>query len=215
MVIAGLDGATRSGLAILDGERLIHWEAFRPKGDTDAEIFRNFRIHLRAALVAHDVEAACLEQPLRTDLSVSEEVPADQSDFGGYRASARVKKPIGTMRTFLRLYGIRAHAIEIFASLNLDGLPGTASDEESLYEVNNKTWRSGIYGKCSPPKGTSNPSEWWKKKALDHCATVMKWPVTSKDAAEAALLAEYFRCQLNPRLAQANDLFAQQAGSTP
>ena len=145
MIIAGVDGATRTGFAVIEGPRLLHWESHRPKGDTDAEIFRNFRVWLRAGLVAYAVEAAAYEEPLRTDLSIMKDVEGDQSGFDGIKSHGRVKAPVGTMRTFLRLYGIRAHAIEIFESLNL------------IYdEIHNRTWRSGIYGKCSPPKGTAN-----------------------------------------------------------
>jgi len=182
-VICGLDSATTSGAAILRGDRLVHAEFFRPKGSTDAEIFAGFRIWWRALLKANEVEEVAIEEPLRTDLSMNE--TEDRSDvFGSSRFT--VKKPIGTMRTFLRLYGIRAHAIEVCHSINVP-----------CREVNNATWRSKIYGGRRPPRGLNSAqrSAWWKQQALNHCALI-GWDIKSKDAAEGAMIAEYLRITL-------------------
>lgn len=181
MIVCGLDSATTSGAGVLHGDRLLHAESFRPKGDTDPEIFHGFRVWWRALLKAHEVEEVAIEEPLRTDLGLTE--LQDRSDAFG-KSFVKVKKPIGTMRTFLRLYGIRAHAIEVCHAMNVP-----------CREVNNTVWRSKIYGPCRPPKGTSDRSGWWKKQALERCA-LLGWDITSKDAAEGAMIAEYLRITL-------------------
>lgn len=182
MIVAGLDTGTTSGICILAGDRYVHAEAFRPKGETDAAIFGGFRVWWRAMLVAHEVEEAAIEEPLRTDLFKTEFQPGRRDAIGDN--PIRVKKPIGTMRTFLRLYGIRAHAIQVCESLNIP-----------CREVNNKVWRSKVYGGQQPPKGTKDTSAWWKSHALDRCKT-LGWPIKSKDAAEGAMIAEYLRVAL-------------------
>lgn len=196
-VIAGLDTGTTSGVGILSGDRLMHAEAFRPKGDGDPAIFNGFRTWWRAILVAHEVTEVAIEEPLRTDLSKTETQQAGDA-FGG--RVVKVKKPIGTMRTFLRLYGIRAHAIEVCAALSIP-----------CREVNVQNWRDKIHGTRRAPKGTPNATAWWKGKALERCQ-LLGWPVKSKDAAEGALIAEYLRITLKEeRLGisvRPDDLFA-------
>jgi hypothetical protein len=46
VAIIGLDIATTTGAAIFAGEKLIHWEAFRPDGKTPGAIFDGFRLWL-------------------------------------------------------------------------------------------------------------------------------------------------------------------------
>lgn len=201
MNLIGLDTGTTSGCCVLAGEQYVHAEAFRPKGETDAEIFAGFRVWWRTMLIAHEVQEAAIEQPLRTDLFKTEMLPGRGDAFG--ETATKVKKPIGTMRTFLRLYGIRAHAIEVAGSLNIP-----------FREVNNKIWRSKVYGGQQPPKGTKNTSEWWKGTALARCK-MLGWPIKSKDAAEGAMIAEYLRIALKEeRLGIAQrplDLFSEEA----
>ena len=195
--IAGLDTGTTSGFAAFCGEHLVHAEAFRPDGENDAAIFYGFRTWLRGMLMAHEIEELAIEEPLRSDLSKTE--TQDASDAFGKRV-VKLRKPIGTMRTFLRLYGIRAHAIEVAHAVNVP-----------CREVNVQDWRQVIHGRRTAPKGTANASAWWKSQALERCR-LLGWPIKSKDAAEAALVAEYLRIALKEeRLGIAvrpGDLFA-------
>lgn len=197
MVIAGLDTGTTSGVGLLSGDRLLHAEAFRPKGDSDPEVFHGFREWWRGMLLAHDVQEVAIEEPLRTDLSKSES--RDVGDAFGHRV-VKIKKPIGTMRTFLRLYGIRAHAIEVCKAINVP-----------CREVNVQDWRQKIHGRRTAPKGTANASAWWKTQALERCR-LLGWNIKSKDASEGALIAEYLRITLKEeRLGistRPDDLFA-------
>jgi hypothetical protein len=204
MRVAGLDTGTTSGIGMIEGPTLLHWEAHRcgPPGTPDDEVFNNFRLWWRGMLVAYGITHAAIEEPLRTDLSIAvdgEEDDEEQTAFIARPKGPKIKKPVGTMRTFLRLYGLRAHAIEVCHALNIP-----------CVEVNNRTWRGEIYGKVSVPKTvpSTQRTAWWKKKALDHCREYLHWPITSKDAAEGALIADWMQARLNPRLAgQVDDLF--------
>lgn len=175
-VLCGMDIATRSGFAILEGDRLLHAEAFRPKGKTDAEIFHGFRVHLRALLVSFAVEHAAIEEPLRSDLTRTEK---DGS-----------KVPISNMSTFLRIYGLRAHAIEVCHALNID-----------CCEINQSSWRKAFLG-----NGRAD-----KDMALAQCK-LMRWPVETKDAAEACGVAWALAGQLRTaQLYRPGELFAPQS----
>lgn len=175
-VLAGLDLATTSGIAIMSGDKLLHAEAFRPKGKTDAEIFHGFRAHLRALFGSYLVEACAVEEPLRSDLRRKEK---DGTSV-----------PISNMKTFLRLYGLRAHAIEICASMNIP-----------CVEINQSTWRKAFLR-----NGRGD-----KDMALAQCK-LLKFPVESKDAAEAVGVCWWLAGHLNiGNGALPGDLFARDA----
>lgn len=181
MNILGLDIATKTGASIMDSERLIHAEAFRPKGDTDAEIFHGFRVWLRPLIVSHDIEHVGAEQPLPTNLEVAHE----RSDLGGHHVTKR--NPV-TMATYMRIYGLFGHAAEIAYALNIPFTP-----------IHQATWRKAFLG-----SGRAT-----KDQAVAQCK-LMGWDVRGKDAAEACGVAWALRGMLNPRLAvHRDDLFAK------
>lgn len=126
MIVCGLDLATRSGVCVLDGTKVLHCEAFRPAGKVDAEIFHGFRNYLRPLLLSHSVEYVGLEQPLPTDIEVKDKRP-------GVKVGEK-RNPI-TMVTYLRLYGLRAHAIEVCHALSIPHL-----------EIHQGTWRKAFTG---------------------------------------------------------------------
>ena len=126
MIVAGFDIATRSGCAVLDGTTVLHCEAHRPRGETDAEIFSGFRSWFRCTLLAHHVEHVAIEQPLVTNI--------EARDTREGAAPGQRRNPI-TMKTYLRLYGLRAHALEICHSLNVPFL-----------EIHQSTWRRAFTG---------------------------------------------------------------------
>lgn len=190
-VITGLDIATRTGITIMDGDRLLHCEAFRPKGDTDAEIFHGFRVHLRATLRAFDVEYGAAEQPLPTNL---------QADFmqkdGALAGVAKKRNPV-TMATYMRIYGLYGHAAEIFYALNIPFEP-----------VHQATWRKAFLG-----SGRAD-----KDMAVAQVAQLSKqrgWPeITSKDACESLGVAWWLAGHLKiAQMARPGDLFAPKEGS--
>lgn len=173
-VLCGLDLATTSGISIMENDRLLHVEAFRPKGKDDDEIFDGFRTHLRPLLVSFAVEYLALEEPLRSDLTRKEK---DGSVV-----------PISNMRTFLRLYGLRAHAIQICRSLNIE-----------WHEVNQSSWRKAFLR-----NGRGD-----KDMAMAQCK-LMRWAVPNKDAAEACGVVWWLSGHLRlNRSALPGDLFAK------
>lgn len=176
MRLAGMDIATKSGLAVMDGDKLIHVEAFRPAGKEDAEIFHGFRNWLRPMLIAHEVEHVAIEEPLRSDLRRRN---ADGSE-----------EALTNMRTYLRLYGLRAHAIEIFQALNIPWA-----------EVNQSSWRKAFLG-----NGRGD-----KDDAMRQCQ-LLRWKVPNKDAAEAVGVCWWLAGHLKAeRLNRPGDLFAERA----
>lgn len=183
MTIAGLDIATRTGLCILDGERLVHWEAHRPRGDEDAQIFAGFRAWLIPTLRAHEVEHAAIEQPLVTDIEIKEV----KHDLAGPRTFKR--RPV-SMNTYLRLYGLFGHACEILYSLNIP-----------FEVVHQATWRKAFIG-----SGRAD-----KDQAVAQCK-LLGWNITSKDAAEAAGISWWLRGHLSP-VGQAMSLFEQKGAA--
>ncbi len=126
MVIGGFDIATTTGACLLDGTRVVHVEAFRPHGKTDPEIFAGFRSWLRALLVSHQVEHIAVEQPLVTDIKAPDKRPNAKP--------GEMHNPV-TMKTYLRLYGLRAHAVEIAHVLNIP-----------CVELHQATWRKAFTG---------------------------------------------------------------------
>lgn len=181
MIICGLDIATRTGCAVIGPEGLIHGEAHRPRGDTDAEIFHGFRIWLRPLLISFGVRHVGIEEPLRSDLTRKNE-KTGQSE------------PISQMKTFIRLYGLFGHAIEICRSMNLD-----------FDVINQSTWRKEFIG-----NGRAD-----KDDAVAKCKE-MGWEVKSKDVAEACGVAWVTRSWLFPELAaKPGDLFQVKQGAEP
>lgn len=134
MIIAGFDLATTTGCAILDGTKVLHAEAFRAKGDSDPEIFSNWRTWFRAVLMAHKVQEAAIEQPLRTP-----QINQTKAKKGILELS-----PKSSMATYLRAYGFRAHAIQICNAVNIP-----------CREVNQSTWRAAFTGNGHADKQAS------------------------------------------------------------
>lgn len=180
-MIAGFDIATCSGCALLAHDKIVHAEAHRPKGTTDAEIFAGFRQWFRAMLVAHDVQHVGIEQPLVTDIRAPDR-----------RATAKpgeTHNPV-TMKTYLRLYGLRAHAVEICQTLNIPVL-----------EVHQATWRKSFTGNGRATKEES--------LAL---AQRLVPGLKSKDAAEAVGIVWHLNGVLgSQRNALPGDLFVEVA----
>lgn len=174
MIICGMDIATRSGLCIMNGDKLVHVESFRPAGKEDPEIFHGFRNWMRPMLVSHGVEHVAIEEPLRSDLKRRE---ADGTETA-----------LTNMRTYLRLYGLRAHAKEICHALNIP-----------CEEVNQSSWRKAFLG-----NGRGD-----KDMAMAQCK-LLRWPVPNKDAAEACGVAWWLAGHIRAsRLVRPGDLFEE------
>jgi hypothetical protein len=205
--IAGIDVATNSGLAICDGD-VFRAESFRPsakrpfdldRGEVDfqheGKMVREFRDHLRAWLVANEIEAVAMERPLQSNVSFKKPVVDMAANFAG-QAIKYEQKGGTTFNVIFRLYALAGAACETCERLNIP-----------LYVVNNKTWRSSFFGAKSPPKGCDNASKWWKQQSMLQCHR-LGIDVRNGDQADAIGLAWHLRGHLNPRIAgAAEDLF--------
>lgn len=174
MVVAGFDIATTTGCAILNGTRVLHAEAFRPAGKTDPEIFSHWRPWFRNMLLAHEVQEVAVEQPLVTDIKAP--------DRSANAKPGETRNPV-TMKTYLRLYGLRAHAVEICETLNIP-----------CREVHQGTWRKSFTGNGKASK---------EQSLL--VARQLYPSLKSKDAGEAVGIAWWLNGELNFK---ASDLFA-------
>jgi Holliday junction resolvasome RuvABC endonuclease subunit len=168
MIIAGFDLATVSGFAVLDGARVVTALPFRAVGEDDGEIFNSFRYKFRDFLQDHEVREAAFEQPLRTNLKL----PAKHEDA----LPDETFNPVN-MKTFLRLYGLRAHALEVCRSLRIP-----------YQEVNQMTWRKAFTGNARATKEDSLA-----------IAQQLLPGLTSKDAAEAIGVAWWLNGQIKQR----------------
>lgn len=170
MVICGLDVATKTGLALMRGDQLLHAEAFRPKGKTNGEINSGFRAWLWATLSAFDVEHVAAEEPLVTNLKNKD------------------GDPVVTMATYRRIYGLFGVVEELCATKNIP-----------LETVHQATWRKAFLG-----NGRAD-----KDMAMAQCK-LLRWPIASKDAAEAAGVAFWLGGHLRiNRCVRPGELFAQ------
>ncbi len=117
MIICGLDVATTTGIAVLDGDKLLHAEAFRPKGKTNGAINSGFRLHLIATFAAYGVEYVAAEEPLVTDLKNKD------------------GQAMLTMQTYRRLYGLHGVLEELVETKNYP-----------FEYVHQGTWRKAFLG---------------------------------------------------------------------
>lgn len=185
LIIGGLDSATTSGLAVMDGDRLQCAYAFKAEGENEGALFSSYRSWLTEMLCEYKVEHLAIEAPLPTNRGTFQVKTKVNDIFGA--SIKKVAMPMSSQATWLRLYGLRAHALQICEEL---GIQWT--------EINVREWRGAIYGTRNAPKGVKDASGWWKQKALDRCR-LLGWEVSSKDAAEACAIADYMRVKLNPR----------------
>lgn len=160
MIVAGSDIATTTGIAIFDGDRLIHAEAHRPKGKTDPEIFHGFRVWFRSLLISHGVQHCAIEEPLRSDIRKRNPDGTEQA--------------ITSMATYLRLYGLRGHALEVCHSLNIP-----------CEEYNQSSWRKTFIGNGRASKDDS----------VKRCKQ-LGYDIKSKDACEAVGVAYHLMAKL-------------------
>jgi hypothetical protein len=190
MKILGLDIATTTGIAHLDGERYLWAREFHWEGKTSGQIFRHFRSTLYKIIGDNGIEHVGAEQPLRTDI----ELKTGEVD----PESGQEIKTRPPMKTFQRIYGLCAVAEEVSAA------QGVKFDY-----VNQMTWRKAFTGNARADKDTS----------LAQAQRIDKL-ITSRDAAEALGVAWWLRGHIDPKYAAPRgDLFEPklipQKGSTP
>lgn len=154
MIVAGFDLATTTGACILDGTKVLHAEAFRAGGKIDSEVFDSWRPWFRSLLLSHGVECVGLEAPLVTDIKAPDTRP-------GAKPGER-RNPV-TQKTYLRLYGLRGHAVQICRSLNIP-----------CHELHQATWRKAFTGNG---RATKDETLALAKRLVPN--------LKSKDAAEA------------------------------
>jgi Holliday junction resolvasome RuvABC endonuclease subunit len=170
MIVCGFDLATTTGAAALDGTKVLSAVSFRARGLDDSTVFNSFRYWFRDFIEDHGARAVAIEQPLRTP-SIDK--------YGEL-------SPKSQMSTYLRLYGLRAHALEVCKSLNV-----------TCHEVNQMTWRKAFAG-----SGRAD------KQASLAIAQKLLPGLVSLDAAEAIGVAWWLNGELSKQ-----DLFAREVAA--
>ena len=178
-VIAGLDVATRSGIAVFDGGKLIHASSHRPAGKESAEILHGFRVWLRPLLLSHGVEAVAIEKPIPPSGFGRKKrvVVKDRGLWGGQDTEIVADESPTNFETILRLHELFGHADEIAFSLNID-----------RYHVAVSTWRAAFGINQRPGPDVKDVSRWRKQLAIAQCQR-LGWAITAPDAADAVGVA--------------------------
>ncbi|WP_315792318.1 MULTISPECIES: hypothetical protein [unclassified Bradyrhizobium] len=158
MIVGGFDIATTTGCAILNGAKPLHVEAFRALGGTnDGKVYTTFRHWFRDVLKRFEVACIAIEEPLRTP-----RVNATKLKEGVVELT-----PKASMDVYLRLYGLRAIAIQAAHGLNV-----------RVEEVNQSKWRKSFTGNGHATK----------EESLALAQRIVPG-LTSEDAAEAIGIA--------------------------
>jgi hypothetical protein len=126
MMIAGLDIATTTGIALLDGEQLVWAHAFKWEGACSGEIFRHFRSTFYKHIQKYEIVQVAAEEPLRTDIELKGKLNEDGTEG---------EKRHVTMQTFQRIYGLCAICEEVCAAHSV-----------KFQYVHQGTWRKAFTG---------------------------------------------------------------------
>lgn len=164
-MLAGLDCATTSGLALFHEGKIVRAEVYRAEGNSDGEVFTDFRRWLIGIIKVNGVTALAIEEPLRSDIR--------RRNLDGTETA------LTNMRTYLRLYGLRAHAVQICDAFGFKPV-----------EVNQSTWRKSFTGNGRATKDDT-------LALARHLVPGLK----SKDAAEAVGIVWHLAGMLRRRAA--------------
>jgi hypothetical protein len=129
------------------GDKLLHAEAHRPPGKDNGTINAGFRAWLIATFAAYQVEHVAAEEPLVTNLK------------------DKTGKPIVTMATYRRIYGLFGVLEELCATRNIP-----------FETVHQSQWRKAFLR-----NGRGKDA---KEAALAQCR-LLGWDVKSKDVADS------------------------------
>src|SRR5690242_4234153 len=136
MEILGLDLATTTGAALLDGERYLWAREFRWEGNTSGQVFRHCRKTLYTIIGDFKVKHVGVEQPLRTDIELGTgEVDPETG------VEVKTRPP---MKTFLRIYGLCGVVEEVCAAHSI-----------THRYINQMTWRKAFTGNARATKDES------------------------------------------------------------
>lgn len=208
MRLAGLDIATKTGLARVDGEGPIIATSFRPsierpaglkRGEVDftveGKIQREHRDFLRAWLLLHRIEAVGIEKPMIGNKKFRKPIINRQASFAGQAITYQEMDGTSFGANF-RTYQLVASACEVCARLNIP-----------IYPVSQDKWRMTFMGVSKGPNGINNKSQWLKERARMQCER-LGIEISNNDESDACGIVFWLRGHLNPRIAQQVGLFA-------
>lgn len=180
MILAGFDVATRTGIAVMDGDRLLQLESFspgiaRPEGMErnatspvyEAMLAEKFRDHVRAILVAHQVQYIAFEAPRTRDFE--RKVKHGGGEFWGTEETTRASSNLAMLRGF----GLCTQLCGIAHRLNIPAHP-----------VDADTWRQSFLGFSRKPRSVKDGRAYLKAAAKSQCE-LLGFKVPNDDCADA------------------------------
>lgn len=205
MIIAGLDIATKSGLAVVTSDDRWATATFKPPKKTgqvfdddrestidpifSGQVGRAWEDYLHAFLLEQGVTHCGIEMPLRSNAKKTIKTVDTGAAWAG-QAIRREVKDLTSMSTIYRLYGMNFIACSVCARL---GIPTVL--------INQTEHRKAFLGNGSPKDA--------KQAAVEQCRR-LGIHISSVDAAEAVGVAWATRGILMPaKFKAANDLFSK------
>lgn len=207
LILAGLDIATVTGLALKNG-KTITTSTFRAEGkkrfldnekdkSIDAKRMgmagRSFEDFLTAWLISNGVQHVAIEAPLPSNFERKKVVGVDPAAAWAGRSIAFEKEGGAPLATWFKIYGLAMQACTVCARLNIPAV-----------FVNQSTWRRAFLGN-GRPKDSKKESRAMCKRLGIECS--------SDDAAEAVGIVHWLDVTLNPYGGRANDLFKVEASA--
>lgn len=173
MKLAAFDVASRTGICLMDGEKVAHVETWkararRPAGlgpqeisiEYEAEIAEEFRTHVFALLGAFGPEHVGYEEPRTRDYERTKKRfdPAAQWAGGGF---VSVKERSSSNLAMVRALMLCGHLIGVCQRKNI---PTTS--------IPGDTWRKAFLGYSRAPKGVKDGRAYLKKACVDQCRLI-------------------------------------------
>lgn len=208
MMLVGLDIATRSGIAVINGERVVHVESFKSKVERPKElksqeidveyealVAEQFRQHFNASLAAWQPDAVALEEPRTRDFERTK-TQVNPNAPGWGQAITKTTERASSNLAMVRSMILCAHAVGLCQRKNIP-----------VYRVSSDDWRHAFLGYSRAPRGTSDSRAFLKKAVKSQCE-LLGINVPNDDAGDSVGVAWWLRGHLNPRMATTvGDLF--------
>jgi len=207
VIIAGFDVATRTGIAIMEGDKFLHIESWRypePRPDGlarsevdvnyEARMAESFRDHVRPLLVAHNVEHVAFEEPRTKDFERTKKY----RDADG--VVHKVTEKASSTGAMLRTFGLVRDLCGICHRLNIPAISVTADH-----------WRKAFLGYSRSPAKEEDGRKYLKDAAMAQCR-LLRLNVPNNDCAESVGVAWWLSGHIRAaRLVRPGDLFEERA----
>lgn len=209
MILAAFDIASRTGITILNGERIAHVETWkpsakRPKGlgpqeiniEYEAELGEEFRDHILSTLGAWRPEYVGYEEPRTRDYERTKQRFDPTAQWAGAAMTTfteRASSNLAMVRSLL----LCAHLCGVCRRKNIP-----------VMSIPGNTWRKAFLGYSRAPKGTKDGRKFLKQACIAQCKLIGV-NVPNDDAGDSVGVGWALRGLLGRGAARPGDLFAK------